>query len=284
MSISSLAYVGLGVSDVGAWARHAEDIYGLQNGGVDDSGATFLRMDERPYRVALHKDPKNDLIYAGYEADTAKDVADIAAALKSEGARPMTAAEAAARKVQGGIVVKDPDGLDIEVVYGAQNAKAAFKSPQNLSFLTGDQGFGHMVISVSDSQRSLDFYGKLGFEVSDYIDMQVAADMTVRLVFLHCNARHHTLAFLPVPTPVRLNHLMFEVANVDAVLESYYRAQKSNVPIVRHMGRHTNDYMLSYYAKTPAGFDVEFGCDGRPIGADWKVGVYNAISIWGHNP
>src|SRR5690606_3207370 len=120
-------------------------------------------------------------------------------------------------------------------------------------------------------------------KISDYIDMQVAADMTVRLFFLHCNARHHTLAFLPVPTPVRLNHLMFEVETVDAVLASYYHAQKNNVPIVRHMGRHTNDHMLSYYAKPPAGFDVEFGCDGRPITAEWRPDSYNARSIWGHN-
>jgi biphenyl-2,3-diol 1,2-dioxygenase len=196
----------------------------------------------------------------------------------------MTSAETAARKVAGGIVVKDPDGLDIEIVHGLQKAPGAFKSPQNANFLTGDQGFGHMVISVSDVDRSLAFYGKLGFKISDYIDMQVAADMTVRLVFLHCNARHHTLAFLPVPTPVRLNHIMFEARTIDSVLESYYRAQAKHVPIVRHMGRHTNDYMLSFYSKTPAGFDVEFGCDGRPIGADWNIGVYNAISIWGHNP
>jgi biphenyl-2,3-diol 1,2-dioxygenase len=108
--------------------------------------------------------------------------------------------------------------------------------------------------------------------------------MKVRLVFLHCNARHHTLALLPLPLPIRLNHLMFEVNSVDSVLAAYYRAQKAGVPIVRHMGRHTNDQALSFYSRTPAGFDVELGCEARPVGPDWKVGEYDAISIWGHDP
>lgn len=283
MSISNFAYVGLAVADVGAWARHAEDIFGLQNAGTEN-GVTALRMDERACRVALHPDARNDIMYAGYEAASAKELAALTTAFKDDGARPMTAEETARRKVAGGIVLKDPDGLDIEIVHGLQNAPEKFQSPRGVTFVTGDQGLGHMVISVTDVPRSLAFYTKLGFKVSDYIDMAVAADMTIRLIFLHCNARHHTLAFLPVPTPIRLNHLMFEVQKVDTVLESYYRAQANKVPIVRHMGRHTNDHMLSYYSQTPAGFDIEFGCEGRPIGPGWKPESYNAISIWGHNP
>ena len=29
------------------------------------------------------------------------------------------------------------------------------------------------------------------------------------------------------------------------------------------LGRHVNDLMLSFYMKTPGGFDIEFGCEGR---------------------
>ncbi len=57
------------------------------------------------------------------------------------------------------------------------------------------------------------------------------------------------------------------------------------MPIVRHMGRHTNDQMLSFYVKTPAGFDVEFGCEGVHVCPDnWKVRTYDSISLWGHEP
>jgi biphenyl-2,3-diol 1,2-dioxygenase len=145
-------------------------------------------------------------------------------------------------------------------------------------------GLGHIVVRVADAERSLKFYQLLGFEISDYISFELAPNMTVRLAFLHCNQRHHTLAMVPAPLPKRLNHLMLEVDSVDAVITAYYRAQKQGLPIVRHLGRHTNDHMLSFYAQTPAGFDVEFGCGGRSIGRDWKVEQYDAVSIWGHEP
>ena len=31
------------------------------------------------------------------------------------------------------------------------------------------------------------------------------------------------------------------------------------------LGRHVNDKMLSFYMKTPGGFDVEFGCEGLQV-------------------
>jgi biphenyl-2,3-diol 1,2-dioxygenase len=198
-------------------------------------------------------------------------------------ARALTSAETAARGVTGGAAVKDPDGLAIELVHGLRNAPRPFLSPQGATFVTGTQGLGHVVLTTANVELSLKFYAALGFGVSDYIKVELAPGLTVNLVFLHCNARHHTVALLPVPMPKRLNHLMLEVASVDMVLRAYYRAQALGAPIVRHIGRHTNDHMFSFYAQTPAGFDVEYGFGARHVGPDWTVEQYSAISLWGHD-
>ncbi|MEI9995311.1 MAG: VOC family protein [Rhizomicrobium sp.] len=284
MSISSLAYVGLNVADVGAWTRFAVDIVGAQDAGDGAGGERQLRLDGRVCRLALHDDASDDLAYAGFEAPDEASVAALAAALRAKdiAVRALTAAEADRRHAQGGIAVRDPDGLAVEIVHGLRETSMPFRSQTGAAFVTGAQGLGHIVISAPDVARSLEFYRTLGFKVSDYIETSLGPGTHVNLVFLHCNARHHTLALLPLPTPKRLNHLMFEVAAIDGVLEAYYRAQRSGFPIVRHMGRHTNDRMLSFYARTPAGFDVEYGCDPIHVGADWAVRTYDAISLWGH--
>lgn len=282
MPALSLAYVGLGVTEVAAWARLAIDVLQLEEDPADPHGARMLRLDQRSWRIGVHPDERNDLIYVGFEAPdvtAAQRIADVFAAAGSV-VRTMSREMTASRRVQGGFMFEDPDGLDIEVVFGHEDGSPLKESV----FVTGTQGLGHVVISTSDVARSVEFYGKLGFSISDYIDIDVQEAGRVRLVFLHCNERHHSLALLPLPTPKRLNHLMLEVRTVDSVLAAYYRAQKSRVPIVRHIGRHTNDKMLSFYARTPAGFDVEYGCDGIPIGADWQVQEYDAISLWGHDP
>jgi biphenyl-2,3-diol 1,2-dioxygenase len=281
----SLAYIGLGVADVAAWKAFANGILHLDNAAEAHDGVCRLRFDNRAWRIALHEDPVNDIVYAGFETPDRASGEVLAAALRSEGAevRPMTSVELRARNVQGGVVSRDPDGLRVEVVYGHENS-GPYRSKSDDEFVTGELGLGHIVITSSDVDKTVRFYSGLGFSLSDYIYFEMPPAGTVRLVFLHCNDRHHTLALVPLPAPKRLNHLMLEVRSIDSVLTAYYRAQKAHIPIVRHLGRHTNDGMLSFYACTPAGFDVELGCEGKLIGRDWSTKEYNAISVWGHEP
>ena len=50
------------------------------------------------------------------------------------------------------------------------------------------------------------------------------------------------------------------------------------------MGRHANDHMVSFYMQSPAGFDVEYGAEGRTID-DWsRYEVFESTpSFWGHD-
>jgi 3,4-dihydroxy-9,10-secoandrosta-1,3,5(10)-triene-9,17-dione 4,5-dioxygenase len=42
--------------------------------------------------------------------------------------------------------------------------------------------------------------------------------------------------------------------------------------------------MLSFYMKTPGGFDVEFGCEGRQVhDENWIARESTAVSLWGHD-
>ena len=59
---------------------------------------------------------------------------------------------------------------------------------------------------------------------------------------------------------------MIEVEDADDVGLCLDRAQRRKVPMSATLGRHVNDLMLSFYMKTPGGFDVEFGCEGRAGG------------------
>jgi 2,3-dihydroxybiphenyl 1,2-dioxygenase len=247
-------------------------------------GELRFRLDDKQWRVSLRASPSDDVSYVGFEISDAATALRLSRELASADveAKLLTPAEAKARGVEGGIRVKDPDGLDVELVHGPALAQSAFKSPAGVTFVTGAMGLGHVVLSTAHIDRSLEFYRRLGFSVSDYINVKLAPGLDANVVFMHCNPRHHTVALLPVPTPKRLNHLMLQVSTVDEVLAAYYRAIKEKIPIARHMGRHINDHMLSFYATTPSGFDVEFGCGAREIGRDWSIEHYDRISFWGH--
>ena len=93
-------------------------------------------------------------------------------------------------------------------------------SPYGHKFVTGEQGLGHVVLSTRDDAEALHFYRDvLGFKLRD--SMRLPPQLVGRpadgapawLRFFGCNPRHHSLAFMPMPTPSGIVHLMVEVEN-----------------------------------------------------------------------
>ncbi|MDO9489588.1 MAG: VOC family protein, partial [Sphingomonadaceae bacterium] len=103
--------------------------------------------------------------------------------------------------------------------------------------------------------------------------------------FMHATGpRHHTVAVGEFPAPSGLIHTMVEVPSIDDVGLALDRAIAAGVHISSTLGRHTNDKMISFYMRTPAGFDIEFGCGGEQT-VDWTT-VTPTFTIkedlWGH--
>jgi 3,4-dihydroxy-9,10-secoandrosta-1,3,5(10)-triene-9,17-dione 4,5-dioxygenase len=59
--------------------------------------------------------------------------------------------------------------------------------------------------------------------------------------------------------------------------------RKHKAPLSATLGRHMNDQMVSFYVKSPGGFDVEFGTEGLQVDdARWVARESTAVSYWGH--
>ena len=173
----------------------------------------------------------------------------------------------------------DPAGNRIEI-FSSATCDAPFESPLGASsFQTGALGMGHVGMLVPDLEVGLHFYlDILGFEESDYFEIGPGMAMH----FLRCNARHHTLAIGRVGDFKTLHHILLEVQNVDEVGQTHDRAIAASVPISTQIGRHANDLMFSFYMKSPFGFEVEVGCEGRLIGDDWVSQKLIQPDLWGH--
>ena len=87
-------------------------------------------------------------------------------------------------------------------------------------------------------------------------------DKPFDLMFMHCNARDHTVAFGP-PGERRINHLMIEVENFDDVGLTYEIVRQAGIPITMMPGRHANDHMYSFYFMNPSGWMCEIGWGAR---------------------
>lgn len=293
MSIRSLGYLRIEATDMGRWREFALKVLGLVEGKGSTPGALYLRMDDFPARLVIVPGSADRLQASGWEAATEAELEEVAKRLASAGVSYAegSAEDLAERRVTGLIRFEDPSGNTLEVFHGAALEHRRVVSPYGHRFVTGEQGLGHVVLSTSDDEAALHFYRDvLGFRLRD--SMRLPPQFVGRpedgppawLRFFGCNPRHHSLAFLPMPTPSGIVHLMVEVENTDDVGLTLDRALRRKVPMSATLGRHVNDLMLSFYMKTPGGFDVEFGCEGRQVSdEDWIARESTAVSLWGHD-
>ena len=138
---------------------------------------------------------------------------------------------------------------------------------------------GHVVLHVKNVDDLRWFYQDvLGFRVSDYILQPFKA------FFFHLNPRHHSLAIIETGRS-GIHHIMMELVGLDDVGQAYDIASADTERIGVTLGRHTNDYMTSFYARTPNDFMVEYGWGGRSIDPEtWKpVEMSYGPSLWGHD-
>jgi 2,3-dihydroxybiphenyl 1,2-dioxygenase len=284
MTDSQVAYVGIGVSDIARWRSFATDVLGMQVVEGAETGGIYLRMDEYHHRIALHPSGEDDVLYIGVQAPTHAAFEARKAALRTAGVAVTqgTPAEIADRHV-GDLVKFETGGLPFELSVGPHMRwdPPFVPSRPMAGFLTGALGLGHVVVrseSPADSVKLLT--GALGFRISDYIGT---------MVFLHCNPRHHSIAFQPrsVQSPrsrdKKMWHFMVETTSLDDVGTAMDAAVRTGTPLATTIGRHSNDQMVSFYVMTPSGFEVEYGWGGRLIDdATWQVQRHDRGSLWGH--
>ena len=279
MDIRGLGYIGIDVADVEGWRAYA-GLLGTMV--VPDGNGLRLKIDERPFRVAIRPtDGIEGLAFAGWELPDAAELEIAAAELEKAGCTidVAAAAECASRSVRGLIRTTDPSGFGIELFQGPIHDHQLFMSPTGVSgFVTGPQGLGHIVLGTPDMAECVDFYTNLlGFRVSDY--WRPGDD---DVVFMRCNPRHHSLALVPAPEAA-LYHFMLEALTLDDVGCTLDRHDDTGTPISMGLGKHTNDRMVSFYSRSPSGFDVEFGFGGLLVDeANWTVTQITEPSFWGH--
>jgi catechol 2,3-dioxygenase len=119
---------------------------------------------------------------------------------------------------------------------------------------------GHLVLNVTDVERSTKFYRDVvGFQVSRFRPDGAAA-------FLTCGVVHHNLALFKAPEGARpnekgaigLNHFAFKVENYGALQAAHKRLVEASATI-----DHIVDHGMtrSVYFLDPDGIEMELFCD-----------------------
>lgn len=280
LHIQALGYVGVRSDKLDDWAAYASTFLGMQ---VEERSAKNLRlrMDDRKQRVVVAPDIAEGAALFGWEVKDRPSLEALATRLEAAGIGVMRGGRALAdeRRVEDLIVFQDPIGTRLEAFYGPEVATESFKPGRAISgFRTGPLGMGHAVLAVEHADALLPFYRELlGFQLSDWMVKPFKA------YFFHVNQRHHSLALIESGKN-DIHHFMVELYSLDDVGQGFDLAQSLQLPLGTTLGRHTNDFMTSFYSRTPSGFMVEYGWGGRTLDpASWQATeMVHGGSLWGH--
>jgi 2,3-dihydroxybiphenyl 1,2-dioxygenase len=280
MPLQALGYVGFGSSALDDWRQFGTGLVGLQ--AVERSPSLLaFRMDDRKQRIVVDRSMADGERFFGWEVADAAALDELAARLQRAEVEVIAEPQALAdtRRVGGLISFRDPAGNRLEAFYGAEIDETPFCPGRSISgFRTGPLGLGHAVLTVENIDAVMPFYvDLLGFGLSDYMQKPF------RAYFFHINARHHSLALIETGRN-GMHHLMVELFSLDDVGQSYDIALSQPERVNVTLGRHTNDLMTSFYAKTPSSFMVECGWGGREIEpSTWQpFEMQDGPSLWGH--
>jgi 2,3-dihydroxy-p-cumate/2,3-dihydroxybenzoate 3,4-dioxygenase len=240
-----LRAVELNAVDLAKGANFLEGVWGLYDAGRRGKTRYWRATAEHPYVLSL-----TESATPGVEAITFSGSAEEIDLL-----RKRTGASSVQFDAPGGgsgITVDGPEGQRYRFVIDTKTEEkpADANRPVQLS---------HVVLNTRDWEQCERFaVEKLGFGVSD---------RTRLMRFLRCNRTHHAIAYVNSDLS-SLNHIAFEMPDLDAVMNGIGRLREAGYPCTWGPGRHGpgNNVFVEYTAEVE-----EVGDDYRVGGPeDWK--------------
>jgi catechol 2,3-dioxygenase-like lactoylglutathione lyase family enzyme len=240
-----LRSVELEIPDVAPAADFLERVWGLAPAGSSGATRFFRGTGDHPHILSLTK--------AAAPAVTAITFSGLQEELERRGKSDRTF------DVPGGgrgfeIAGPEAQRYRFVVEYQTPNPIADRDRPIQIT---------HAVLNSTDVEASERFaVEKLGFKVSD---------RTAHMRFLRCNRKHHAIAYAHSQL-ASLNHVAFEMQDIDAVMRGIVRLREAGFETVWGPGRHGPGNNVFGYFIAPFGGVIEYTAEVSEADDDYKVG------------
>jgi catechol-2,3-dioxygenase len=255
--VRALRSVDLGFTDLAQAAKFFSEVWNLMPVG-ERAGVHYFRGTGPFHHIlSIRQTAKPTLIRMVFDAADAATIDALHAQVKAHG---ITAIDPPARLKQPhgdyGFGFKDPEGRNIAIVCGVKDHADGADQPDR------PRKVSHININAGDSDATLACYrDALGFTVSD---------TTRKFHFMTCNADHHNmvLGFSGGPT---LNHIAFEMPDLDSVMRGAGRMRDDGRGIEWGPGRHGPGNNVFCYFLGPEEMPVEYTAEMQQVDLSYRT-------------
>ncbi len=250
--VTGLRSIELGVPNLTQSAAFYSRVWGLEP-VVSDGETIHLRANGAEHHaVTLRERPAAGMLGVHFATVNREAVDALHARAKASGVTVTAAPADLPRSAGGGygFQFKTPEGHVLNIasdVARHQNTNNDRSKPSKLS---------HVVLNSANLDQQTGFFiDVLGFKLSDQTDM---------MEFVRCSADHHSIAMARGAGPT-LNHMAYEVENVDGLMRGAGRMKKHGFNVEWGVGRHgPGDNVFGYFVE-PNGFVVEYTAEVEQV-------------------
>jgi catechol 2,3-dioxygenase len=256
--VRALRSVEIGTTDLDEALSFYTEIWGLQIVERRPDSA-FLRAREPWHHVlAVHRAPRACMIRMVFDAADRATVDALHAAVASSDAANVEGPGMLERPGGGyGFGFTDPEGRNLAVVCEVADHADTLDQPDM------PLRAAHLNLNSADAATTCGFLiERLGFRLSDE---------TKRARFLRCNRFHNSLVISFADRPT-LNHVAFEMEDIDGVMRGAGRMRDAGYPIEWGIGRHGPGNNVFAYFLGPEEFPIEYTAETMILGDDHVPG------------
>jgi 2,3-dihydroxy-p-cumate/2,3-dihydroxybenzoate 3,4-dioxygenase len=274
-----LRSVELEVTDRDTAARFLKDTWGLLDAG-ERNGTLYLRgTEDLPYVVSVAR-ANAPAIAAVTFSGSRPEIEKIRKRAAASGARVGPIRSFDEPGEGSGFLVEGPEGHVFRFVTEKKRAKKLRADRDRPMQVT------HVVLNARDREACTRFaVDVLGFRLSD---------RTGFMNFVRCDRVHHAIAYAKADDSL-LNHIAFEMTDIDAVMRGIGRLRDAGFQTFWGPGRHGPGNNVFAYFVAPFGAAVEYTAEVQRVGPKYKVGTpedwkwpHNRTDHWGvsdrHHP
>ncbi len=256
--VRALRSIEVGVTDIDAALRFYTDVWHL-TWVAESGGAHYLRGTGAFHHIlSLRQTAKPELIRMVLDAADRATVDALHQQAKAHGLTCDAPATLAQPHGDYGFGCKDVEGRNIWVVCGVKDHADGTDRPDRPRKLS------HVNLNTQDNDASFACWrDAFGFTLSDH---------TSKFRFIRCNADHHSivLAFGGGPT---LNHIAFEMPDLDSVMRGAGRMIDHNHPIEWGPGRHGPGQNVFCYFVGPGDIPIEYTAEMQQVDESYPAGT-----------
>jgi len=253
--VSGLRAVAVAVVDLDEAIRFYTDVWHLDLVERTADSAHLRGTGPRHHVLSLHRAPRPALIRITLDAPGRRQVDELHAAVKAAAVGPVESPGVWQRPGRGyGFGFKDPEGRNFAIVAEVADHKGPCEDrpdrPRKLA---------HVNLNAADCEGTCRFLiDVLGFRLSDE---------TVMARFVRCDSSHNNLV-IGTKGPTTLNHVAFEMPDLDSVMRGAGRMRDNGHPIEWGVGRHGPGNNVFAYFLGPEEFPIEYTAETLVVGDD----------------